>query len=245
MLNKIIIISSLFMSTFSYAQFYKPVIENVNVNQFSFQDLKTNGCPMPPINININPHIAPVQWDYSKRSRDLKSMSGHANNHHTVTGLHSAGLNIQIQSQVYYLNDNNNNSTCYTMWPSVISLQLNSKIYVAKEASMLSCTKSVTEEHEIKHQKVALYALQEAQNLLNNRLQNLYNKPVFFATYEDALKHYNSNIEHLKSQFFQQYSLIADPLNLKLDSPSNYEYENSKCLYENQTLKSLLSQNNL
>lgn len=242
MLKQIIIFSSLIFSSFSYAQVYQPVVEDVKIHSFTAQDLQNNGCPMPPMNIKINPLIDPIQWDYSRRSRDLKPMSAHANSNHSVTGLHSAGLNLLVQSQVFYLKDNNNNSTCYTMWPSVITLRLSSKIYISQETALLSCSKSVTENHELQHQKVALYALQEAQNLLNNRLNSLYSKPIFFPTYEDALKHYNSNIEHLKSQFLHQFNLIADPLNAQLDSPSNYIAEDQKCPYERDTLEAYLRQ---
>lgn len=233
---------ALAFSSYALAQRFTPVVEDVKINAYSVQELQNNGCPMPPINVKINPLIEPIQWDYSQRSKQLKPLSEHAQSSQSVTGLHTAGLNFHVQSQVYYLKDQKGTSTCYTMWPSIITLRLSSKIMVAYEASLLQCTKAVTEEHELKHQKVALYALKEAQNLLNERLHTLYAKPIFFPTYEDALKHYNSNIDHLKSQFLYQYSLIADPLNSQLDSPANYASENNKCSYEFSNLTWYLSQ---
>lgn len=241
--NTIVSILSIFLLSNTSAQknqsLFTPKIETVNINQYSINDLKNNGCPRPPINININPIVDPIQWDYSKRSRDLQNIG---KGQYSITGLHTGSLNINVQSQVFYLSDSNGNKTCYTFWPSNINIRLSSVIRVAQEATMLQCTKRTTEEHELQHHQVSLQALQKSQDLLNNRLNTLYAKPIFFNSYDEALNHYNSNIEHIKSQFLQQYSLIADPLNSQLDSPSNYERENKICSYELSTLAYYLSQ---
>jgi hypothetical protein len=222
------------------SQTFTPKVENIKTNTFSISDLQNNGCPNPPLSININPIVSPPTFDYSKKSKELKMIS---NNPEQITGLHTVFLNINPQVQLFYLEDQQGRKTCYSMWPSTVTINLNTTIMVASEAAQLYCTRNATEDHEQEHQKVALYAFQESQKLLHQRLQSLYSKPVFFNSYNEALNHYNSNIEHIKSQFLRQFSLIADPLNAKLDSPQNYAIDQRKCPHEKSTLAYYLSLN--
>lgn len=64
-MKKIILIALGFTYGISYSQTFTPRIENINTNQFTYQELQKTGCPTPPVNIQIVPDISPVSWDYS------------------------------------------------------------------------------------------------------------------------------------------------------------------------------------
>lgn len=237
-MKKIILIALGLTYGISYSQTFTPRIENINTNQFTYQELQKTGCPTPPVNIQIVPDISPVSWDYSLRSRDLKNMSTQPGQ---VVGLHKASTSIHFQSQIYYLTDNTGIQTCFTIWPSRVNIKLQSKIYISSEASRLHCTKENTEAHEMQHQQVAIWALSEAQNNLYKELNSLFQKPVFFNTSLEAQNYYNNVISRLQSNFISQYHNIANPLNSKLDSHENYDLENRKCPKDLPTLAYYLS----
>lgn len=228
-----ILISLSVFHCFVYAQNFNPQIENFNIIKFRHQQVQKNGCPTPIINIQINPEISPVVWDYSLRSRDLKNIS---NKPGQVVGLHKASTSINVQSQVYYLTDNNGYQTCFTIWPSYVTIRLKSKIYVASEIAMLYCSKNNTEDHELEHQKVAIWALTQSQNSLYQDLNLNFQKIKYFNTYIEAENHYNTIISKLQNNFLYQYDNISIPLNSKLDSNENYAFENKKCQSDTSTL---------
>lgn len=236
--SALILLASTISNSLVYAQIFTPKIENINTSHFTYKELQKTGCPIPPINIQIIPDIASVVWDYSLRSRELKNISTQPGQ---VVGLHKASTSINVQSQVYYLTDNLGNQTCFTIWPSHVNIKLQSKIYISSEISRLNCSKNNTENHELEHQKVAIWALSEAQNMLYKELNENFKKPMYFNTYADSQSYYNNIISNLQNRFITKYNNIANPLNSQLDSNENYALENKKCLSDLTTLAYYLS----
>lgn len=233
-----LLVSFALFSNYAFAEVFTPRVESINTNQYTFAELEKTGCPTPPININITPEVSPITWDYSQRSRNLKNMS---NQRGQAIGLHRGSVNLNIQSQVFYLTNNSGIQTCFTIWPAQVNLKLQSKIYISTEAAHLHCTKSTTEAHEMEHHKVALWALAESQKILYKDLYSTFQKPTYFNSYQEAESYYNSIVNKLQNGFLSNFNNFSAPLNSRLDSHENYEAESRKCPQDTATLSFYLS----
>lgn len=166
--------------------------------------------------------------------------------HHEATAF-PIGLYIGEKSfhvEPYYKSYSNGHEVCAVLSNFKLVIQLNPVIYISQEAQKFSCTYNRVYEHEMKHYKIDLMALQKLSQHLPNKLTSLYSKPVWGSSKQSVQQQINQTAQELNQYVAQFLEVETDPYNQQLDTMDNYRKEAQICSNpENVALLQLIKRN--
>lgn len=195
---------------------------------------------MRPAKVKIDVSYGKLRYDFTKNYRSLTRLHIRQYGNNIATGKKVTGMaaNDLIWTMNLHLQKNSlpDNTSC--IYPTDVNLILNIKnptIYIAKELEEGSCRYNIAMRHEQTHQQINIQVLEHYLPLIKNRLIEIIKNNSLIS------QPYDVNLSLAQETFKRKYLAAIQPLldemqaeitaeQAKLDSPENYEYEESLCL---------------
>lgn len=195
---------------------------------------------MRPAKVKIDVSYGKLRYDFTKNYRSLTRLHIRQYGNNIATGKKVTGMaaNDLIWTMNLHLQKNSlpDNTSC--IYPTDVNLILNIKnptIYIAKELEEGSCRYNIAMRHEQTHQQINIQVLEHYLPLIKNRLIEVIKNNSLIS------QPYDVNLSLAQETFKRKYLAAIQPLldemqaeitaeQAKLDSPENYEYEESLCL---------------
>lgn len=178
-----------------------------------------------------------LRYDHSKNSRALARMNmritgGEVDPSRRVNGLATHDILMEIDFKITK-NELPDGSAC--IYPEKVNLKIGAKdpvIYISKDLEAGSCAYNLTLRHEQTHQQINAEVIEYYMPIIR--------KNFLAAVQKYALISRNVNLVLAKENLMKKYTEAMQPLmaeieaeikaeQSKLDSPENYDYEESLC----------------
>lgn len=186
-----------------------------------------------------------LKYDYSKTSREIRSLPSNVNMHQNskLLGLFSSKKRYSIQPE-FLTYGTPQIGYCISLKKITVTIETQPTIFISREAQQFSCTKHRTEQHELLHYKFDSQGLDMYTKQINNQMKGLFNKHFYFNSKEEISLFFKQMSDHYFSEESKAMNSYAQPFHEQLDSEENYKRESSYCSYnENYRLHELLRNN--